>query len=242
MKFLNTLMIVALVLVARNVFAGPDGITIQGRLLNNGLAVESSSVSVTLKVVSSGAKECALYEERQTLNMVNSDGMVNLTLGSGVRTSADKGYSLTDTFSNKVRALTDLACNNGDTFYTPAAGDTRSIYLTFNDGSGPVAFTTPFVIQSVPFAFESERIAGKGVADLIQTTSDTTQTKVNQIMVPVTFDELIKLAGGTSTLYAPAGSGNFSGNIDLNNHRITEVATPTAATDATNKQYRQQRI
>ena len=217
--------------------ATPAGLTYQGRLVKNNLPVESSSVTLTVKVTSPDANQCVLFEETHTLNMTNSDGIFSIKIGGGARTSNDVGFTLAQVFSNRATALNSLTCLSGATSYTPTLADSRNIYASFNDGTDTVAFSEPYVIQSVPYAIEAERLAGRTASEYLQTTTDTTQTKLNNVMAPSAFTELLALINGTSSQYAKTSSGSFSSDVSLNSHKITGLLTPTAATDAANKSY-----
>jgi len=236
--FKSSLLIFALSLLvlSSRALAVPSGLTFQGRLVNNGVAVESASVVVTLKVTSTGASECTLFEETQTLNMTNSDGVMAVTLGQGSRTGNDQGLTIAQVFSNKPTTLTGLTCTMGGTTYTPSNADSRNLYVTFNDGGAVVAFSSPFSIQSVPYALEADSLSGKSLTDFIQVSSNTTQTKVDNVFAPSSYTALTSLIAGTSSAYAPA-SGTFSSSFDLNNQKIIGLAAPTASTDAANKNY-----
>lgn len=217
--------------------ATPAGLTYQGRLVKNNLPVESSSVQLTLKITSPGVNECVVYEETHTLNMTGSDGIFAVKIGGGTRTVNDKGFSLTQVFSNTGSTISSLTCTGGVTSYTSASTDSRNVYASFNDGVDSVAFSSPYVIQSVPYAIEAERLAGKSSSDFIQVTTDTTQIKLNDVMAPTPYTELLALINGTTTQYAKTGSGNFTSNVNMNSNKITGVLAPTASTDAANKSY-----
>jgi hypothetical protein len=217
--------------------ATPAGLTYQGRLIKNNLPVDSATVTLTIKVTSPGANECLLYEENHHLNMVSSDGIFTVKIGSGTRTMNDKGLTLTQVFSNTGGVIPSLTCAGGVTSYTSASADSRNVYATFNDGIDTVAFSSPYVIQSVPYAIEAERLAGKASSDFLQVTGDSTQAKLNDVMLPSAYAELLALINGTSTQYAKTASGSFSSDVSLNSHKITGLSAPAAATDAANKQY-----
>ena len=235
--FLSLVMIaLAIVLQAPRAEAVPQGIVIQGRLLNGSTPVESASVVVTAKVTSTGASECVLFEEEQTLNLTSSSGLLAITLGTGTRTANDKGLSLAQVFSNKTQAITSLSCSAGGTSYTPSSTDARNVYLTFNDNGTVIAMGTPYLVQAVPFAMEADRLSGLTSTEFIQVTSDTTQAKLNALMTTTAYQTLTDLIAGSSSLYAPA-SGSFTSSFDFNSQRVTHVATPTTSTDATNKNY-----
>lgn len=195
------LIILSAVLISAKAFATPNGLTFQGRLVDNGIAVESASVILTLKVTSpTDQNECVLFEETHTLNMTNSDGIFTVKIGGGSPTANDKGFSLEQVFSNTGTQITGLSCVSGTT-YTPTSGHSRNVFVSFDDNGNQVAFTSPYVIQSVPYAIEAQRLAGKPASSYLQTTTDTTQTKLNDLMVPATYTDLLALINGTSAKY-----------------------------------------
>lgn len=204
--------------------AAPAGLTYQGRLVKNNLPVEANPVTLTVKVTSPGVNECILYEETHTLNMTNSDGIFSVKIGSGTRTVNDEALSMVQVFSNTGTVMPGLICGGGATTYTSVSADSRNIYATFNDGVDTVAFSSPYVIQSVPYALEAERLAGKSASEFLQTTADTTQSKINAITAASPYAELLALIGGTSTQYMTSSSAiSTSGNI-------TQTGTGTVTT------------
>ncbi len=146
--------------------AVPTNLSFQGRLLKSSVPVVSSTVDITIKVVSPTSPECLLYEEEHHLNMTGSDGIFNINIGSGTRTSNDKGFTLAQVFSNTGVAITGLSCPA--TSYTPTTSHVRNVYVTFYDGVDTVSFDDPFVMQSVPYAIEAEKLAGKSSSDYLQ--------------------------------------------------------------------------
>ncbi len=211
---LSAVFLAVLVCYSGEARAVPAGLTYQGRLVKNNLPVESPAVTLTVKVTSIGVNECVLYEETHSLNMTSSDGIFSVKVGSGTRTVNDKALSVIQVFSNTGTIITGLVCGGGVTTYTSMLSDSRNVYATFNDGVDTVAFSSPYVIQSVPYALEAERLAGKSASEFLQTTADTTQSKVNAIMATTPYTELLALIGGTSSQYmAPGSAISTSGNI-----------------------------
>lgn len=203
-KHLKTSIVVSVlgfIFFGSSAFAVPAGLSFQGRLVDNGQAVENSAVTLTLTVTSPSPDNCVLYEETHSLNMTDSDGIFSVKVGGGSRTGNDKGFSLTQVFSNTGTPINSLSCVGAPTSYTSATTDSRNIFVSFNYSSYTVAFASPYVVQAVPYAIEAERLAGKPASGYLQTTTDTTQTKLNDIMVPSTYTDLLALLNGTSSKY-----------------------------------------
>ncbi len=132
---------------------GPQGVTLQGRILNpNDQPIESSQVVITIEIHSPGSEDCLLFKEAHTLNMTGSEGIFSLVLGAGSQSGGgfESTSTLAQVFNNGVGILPGLTCATGDS-YTPAASHKRKLKFSFDDGdSGPQAVTQSFDIQAVP--------------------------------------------------------------------------------------------
>lgn len=198
--------VLVIALTSETSSATPEALTFQGRLVNSGVPVEGSSVQLTLAIKSPGVNECLLFEEVHTLNMANSDGLFTVKIGGGVRTGSDKGLSLTNVFSNMGVAMSGLSCTGGATSYTSTSTDSRNVYVSFNDGGTNVAFSSPYVVQSVPYALEAQKLAGKSASDFLQTiasleaTPGTTKARANRIL-DTDYNILDALLNGASPKY-----------------------------------------
>lgn len=183
-------------------WSAPEGLTLQGRLVKDSLAVVGA-VTLTVQVTSPNLDACLLYEEAHALNLsADDEGSFSVKIGGGTRTSNDKGFSLVNIFSNRNAPLNGLSCTGSSaTSYTPSSSDSRYVYVRFLNGSETVVFNSPYVIQSVPYALEAERLDGKMASEYLQTTSDTTQSKLNSLMTNTSYTELMALLGGTSSKY-----------------------------------------
>ncbi|RYZ93633.1 MAG: hypothetical protein EOP06_00255 [Proteobacteria bacterium] len=179
--------------------AAPEGLNFQGRLIDPSGQPFDGPTTVTLTIKSPGAEACTLFEESHSLNLSGSDGIFSLKIGSGVPTANNKGFTLKQVFKNSG-SLSSLACSSG-TGYSPVSTDGRRLYVTVDDGSGPVAFPQSYTLNSVPYSIESEFLGGKASSEFLQTTVNTTQSKINDIMVPATYTELLALLDGTSAQF-----------------------------------------
>ncbi len=224
-------MILLNLILTHFIYAAPQGITFQGQLLKDSVVVESPTVDLTIRVTSmpmiNTRPECVLFEETFPLNMTNSNGIFAVTLGTGVRTSNDLGLSVSNVFQN-AGTLSSLNCIGAPsaTAYTPQPTDSRNIYVSFVDGPDTVAFSAPYVIESVPYAFEAERLSTAASSGFLQTSSDTTQSKVDAIFASTPYAELLALINGTSTSFA----GLAGGNLNLGSGRIG-VGTTNPSSD-----------
>lgn len=234
-QFLKLISLLILLMGSRAA-ATPAALNFQGRLVKDDLPVEASSVSVTLRVVSPGSNPCLLFEENQTLNMTNSDGHFSVAMGAGTRTSNDRGLALTDVFSNTGVAISSLACSGGATSYTPATTDSRYVYVSFSDGTDTVTFDSPYLVQSVPYALEAQKFAGKVTTDFLQVkdagTTELTQANIEEIFTGSAYTYLQSLLSGNyvassstgaslpSFASAPAGAPQGSMWYDSATHEV----------------------
>jgi hypothetical protein len=217
----------------------PNGFVFQGRILKpDATAEESASVVFTLQLLST-TNSCVLYSETQTVNMTGSNGIFSMTLGAGSRAAGDPGLTLTQAISNVATALTGLTCATGST-YTPASGDTRSLHVSFYDGTSTVVMSPDQSIQSVPYALYAEQLQGKQATDFIQVDSTTTQAVMDNITSTINYPILQALLAGTSTLYAHSSNLPISGSsLDMSSggRGVLVADTPASGTSAVNKDY-----
>lgn len=213
----------------------PGGVIYQGRIIKpDATPLEASNVLFTVGIYSADGV-CLLYEETHTLNMTGTSGSFALTLGSGVSTGPS--YSLKQVFSNASSFTGGGSCS-----YTPGTGHTRKLKVTFDDGGGPVALQDQ-VIQSVPFALYASKLEGMGKSDFVQintSTSSLSQANANSLFQTSTYNELIALAGGTSTQFAKASDLPVtSGVLNLSGagQGVRVLDTPPGGSYAVNKNY-----
>jgi hypothetical protein len=202
-----------------------QSVAIQGRLLDSSGHPVTSSVSFTIKVKSPGAESCLLYQETQIVDLSQSQGSFALTLGAGTRAAAsvDGGNPLNKVFSNtETISLTAATtpCANPSTSYTPAASDTRKIFITFNDGSGDddvPAITMAWAPQAM-YAQNSEKLSNISGSQFLRVASGTTPAELSSADYTALVDFLtngVDLSGN----FAQSGGATFStgtGSVSLN--------------------------
>ncbi len=181
-----------------------------------------------------------MYEELQTLDMRNSNGVFAITVndGSGARTDST-GFNLDKVFSNQGSMTFDPTTCSAGNIYAPNQSDGRNLSVSFKDETMTAYEPMPSQkINFVPFAFEAKHVAGFDVGSLVRVV-DVSGNPVGSLspLSNANYTELLALIAGTSTQYPNVSSASFSGNVNLNSNRITGVANPTAATDAVNRQY-----
>ena len=147
--------------------ASPQSLSYQGRILKaNGLPLDFNNVSFLFEITSADGS-CVLYrEQRDAVNMQNSNGVFDVPIGNGNRLyPTDPVFSLADIFVNGV----SHNCAGGGSWIASQTAE-RQLKVQFHDGSGWKVISPANVIRSVPFAYtaySAQKIAGKTINDLL---------------------------------------------------------------------------
>lgn len=141
------------------------GITYQGRLIDpSGNPVVATSVEFKVQLRTPGVEDCLLYEEIQTKNLSETDGVFSLSLfdGSGTRLDSS-GYGLDRIFANKgIYTFLGGQCASG-TQWAPSLTDGRRIQVSFNDGTFTAGTWEPapsIPINFIPMSIEAIQVGG----------------------------------------------------------------------------------
>ena len=229
-------------LVATTAQAGPidAGLVYQGMITKvDGTPLVAPSVTFRMQITSPGAESCVLYDEYHSVDMSNSQGVFNLTVGKGDpnfngNQNPSSALSLGSIFDNS-KPKTGLACASGNSF-TPNSVLLRTLKVSFFDGS---VWTNlkPATITAAPYAEHAQTLQGLGKEAFLQVNS--TSSKLTQAGLESVFStdamiaELIALANGASEKYL-----KVSGTDPVNFAKAPVSATaPVQATELTNKSY-----
>ncbi|MCC7402934.1 MAG: hypothetical protein IT288_00920, partial [Bdellovibrionales bacterium] len=213
--------------------SSPSSLTYQGRIIKpDTTPLEAASVDFTVSIYNP-AGTCLLFQETHNLDMTGSEGTFALPIGLGTPTGATPN-TLAQTLSNAALLTGAPACN-----YNPVSGDTRSIVVSFNDGTGSATLAAQQV-RSVPYAAYASSLEGLSKTGFVQTSANITQVKVEALLTDPAYTALVDLAGGTSTVYAkasdlPVASGVL--NLTGGGKGVKVNDTPVASDHAVNKNY-----
>ncbi|WP_415062967.1 hypothetical protein [Bdellovibrio sp.] len=147
--------------------ASPQSLNYQGRILkSDGTPLEYNNVSFLFEITSADGN-CVLYrEKRDMVNMQNSGGVFDVSIGSGTRLyPEDAIFSLSDIFVNGV----SHNCAGSGT-WTATTTSERQLKVQFHDGAGWKVISPANIIRSVPFsitAYSAQKIADKSLNDLV---------------------------------------------------------------------------
>lgn len=235
-KNLSVSFVISLLLFCTSIsFASGSGITYNGRLLDpNGNAVNSSNVQFRLQIRTPGNENCLMYEEIQTKDMTNSDGIFSITIndGTGARTDSS-GFTLDQIFANRGSfSFPGGYCVTGFN-YSPNSTDGRKLQVYFNDGSfatGQWEPTPAMAINFIPMAIEAQQVGGYKkeqilkLADGVSTTGselDATKWTSLQALINGTSSAYVKPSDQVTQLYGasiptPSNGQSIRWNSSLN--------------------------
>jgi len=185
--------------------ASPQSLSYQGRILKaNGLPLDFNNVSFLFEITSADGS-CVLYrEQRDAVNMQNSNGVFDVPIGNGNRLyPTDPVFSLADIFVNGV----SHNCAGGGSWIASQTAE-RQLKVQFHDGSGWKVISPANVIRSVPFAYtaySAQKIAGKTINDLL--------LKSSLPGTACTAGQVITWNGSGFDCVNDAGSSGFIANI-----------------------------
>ncbi|MES2856340.1 MAG: hypothetical protein V4692_10785, partial [Bdellovibrionota bacterium] len=194
--------IVASVMLSYSFAHATSGITYQGRILDPGGLAIDGAVQFRLQIRTPGAQNCLMYQELQSITLVN--GIFSLTINDGTGLREDiSGYGLDRIFGTRGTFTFDpTTCSTGSTFI-PNADDSRRLQVYFK--SAAMAVWEPMPVQTinfVPMAIESKQIAGYGIDSLLRFDATVVGSSPwNNTQ----YTELLALVAGTSTQYERAG-------------------------------------
>ena len=187
-----------------------SGITYHGRIVKpDGTPLQGTAVQFKLQIVTPGTEVCLLYQETQTLNMSNSDGMFALTLNDGTGTRNDtSGYSFDQIFANYGSfTFAGGACAIGTT-YAPGYNDGRKFVVSFEDETMASFELLPAQgLNFVPMAIQAKQVGGFGAANLLRVENGT-GPQAAASFTPQNFSDLQALIAGTSTKYVQSTTGS----------------------------------
>ncbi len=211
--------------------------TIEGRLFNGGTPY-NTDMDIRLELLHSSNAACVLYaEDHLNYNVSSADaevqGRFSVRMGDGT--------TITGTTAGIAQAFGGRTVNGdgpdgdliaGDCSVT-AAGGYFEVRVSVTESTNPGAYTAlnpPVRMTSVPQALAAESVQGRTAADLIQVRDDAgtdlNQSNVETVFSATNYARLIQLLGNT-----------FTAGFSFNNQRVTNVAAPTAGTDAVNRDY-----
>lgn len=186
--------------------ANPSTMSFQGKVVNSdGTNVANGTYAFVFKLYTVSSSGSAIWTETQS-NVTVSSGVFHANLGS------------------ICPFFTSNTCNNS----TPIDFNTNSsLYLGITFNSDPAGEMSPRVqLQSVPFAFNSDRVGGLTVDQLVQLSPSSQQTGTIDISGGVT-------SGGTVQGATLVATGALQGNSLSVNSGSFEVTSAGAVTGGT---------
>lgn len=198
--------------------ASPNLISFQSRLIKpNGQPLEASSVNFRFSLTDA-LGTCVIFQEDFTnRNMVDSKGLITLTLGGGSKIYPIGPMTLADAFNNYN--FPNFNCQAGGSV-SAGATDRRRLVMQFNDGSGWQ--TVPAMdINANPFALQALSAQSLGeypAADYLRTAALPTCGPT----------QALNFNGASITCIAAGGAG--AGTVTSVTSANTDIAIATTTT------------
>ncbi len=209
---MKTLISLIIFMLSSGVLASPASLTYQGRILkSDGTPLEYNSVSFIFQITDSSG-QCVIYQEQVNgINMENSGGVFDVSIGQGTVTYPITGsFSILDAFNNSGSFI----CQGGVP-YNASTADTRKLRVQFHDGLGWRLISPDSVIRSVPFAgyaLSAQKLGNNPVTDFVLKTG-----------IPTCANGTFLSWDGTQLTCQPVsgGSGGTVTNVTSTNGYVT---------------------
>ncbi|HMN68129.1 MAG TPA: hypothetical protein PKC28_06270, partial [Bdellovibrionales bacterium] len=217
---------------------------ISGALLDSsGKPLNVSGVDFRLEILDP-AGSCVLYRETHlSQDLSNSQGRFSLQIGGGsnVQNLIDEGTNpslLTPkVFDNPGAVLPFTGCVAGVNL-NPGTQRIMKVYYRVGGGAY-VAMSGDVPMTSTAWSMVAETLGGKKASDFIQVKDDGATTSLSQTNADYAFSftnwpKLKDLIDGNSNQYMDSTP---TASVGFNNQRITNLADPSAASDAATRGY-----
>jgi hypothetical protein len=191
----------------------------------------SANVNFKLELMDA-AGTCVLYSENHIVDLSTTAGAFSLKVGSGTT----KANNLQGTaslsgqlFANSGSTGPFSGCGGGVVL---GAGDGRQLRVSYDPAGGTsyVLLSPNFNMGALPYAMVAESLQGKAPSDLVQVRDDAgydlNQSNIENVFSATNFAKLLQLLNNT-----------FTASYSVNGQRLTNVAAPTAGTDAVNRNW-----
>lgn len=220
----------------------PDQFTVEGRLYSSGVAL-SGTVDIKFEVIDASNTSCVLFREIHSGidlgSVAATQGIFALKLGAGT-TQLFHPARLSAVFANGILQSGDSnGSNTSNCSFTPPAGSQRLVkmYVSQDGGSSWTYLGPDTAITTSPTAMVAETLQGRSLSGFILADSSVAhmnQTDIATIFNATNYTKLTDLLNGNSGQYMPSSP---AAAVSFNNQRITNLADPSAATDAATKNY-----
>ena len=187
-----------------------SGVTYQGRIVKpDGQPLAGTNVQFRMQIRSPNANNCLMYEELQTRDMHDANGIFSLTINDGTGSRQDSsGLAFDRVFSNfgSLTFASPTCLPSGNT-YAPADGDGRQLVVLFKDETMGSWEPIPAAkINYVPFAFSAQNVQGFAADSLLRVVGSGGDPLTGVSPLSNTqYSELLLLLAGTSAQYTHAG-------------------------------------
>jgi hypothetical protein len=178
-------------------FAGSNFITYEGYIEANG-SPSNSPTQFRFKITDSAG--CSIYEETETATPTSGNFIIKVGKTGGADGTQVYFPSNISQFS-QIFDTAGTINGNGCTFNS---SDSRFLKVYLDPGAN---LLTTIELGSSGQALNSELLNGKSSAEFIQTNTDVTQARVDTLLAPAVYDNLVALNGtSTGAIEIPVGN------------------------------------
>ncbi|MGZ3769630.1 MAG: tail fiber domain-containing protein [Bdellovibrio sp.] len=229
--------------------AVPNAMVLSGRILKpDQTALSYNSVSFEFSITDP-SEACVIYTESISgIDMSNSNGNFEVSLGSGTVTYPAGPFSLTDVFNNAAT----FTCANTST-YTPVVNDNRKLFIKFYDGQAWRKFGSSVPLNSVPYSYyalSAQKLGNNVATDFLTkaglptcsagtflsydgtnlTCAAVSGASGGTVTSVTSANSYITVANGTSTPQLTLNVGTSANTVAAgNDSRLADSRTPTGA-------------
>lgn len=188
-----------------------SGITYHGRILRpNGTVVNSATTQFRIQIRSPGAENCLLWEESQTKDLTNTNGVFTITIADTSEPSLIPNalpFSLERVFSNRSSFTGLTGCNAGS-IYNPNSLDGRSLLVSFRElPTDPWEQMPVTKVNYTPIALNAVQFEGYKATEFLKIDPLSTQTP----LTPGQVTTLLDLVTGNYLKPSDSTTGDLTG-------------------------------
>lgn len=213
-----------------------SGITYHGRIMRPDGVTPVNSPSTQFRIqVRAPATGCLLWEEQQTKDLSQTQGVFSITIADTTEPSLIANtlpFTLERVFSNRSTFTGLTSCIAGTT-YAPNPADGRSLQVWFRENpTDPWEQMPATKVNFVPLSLNSVQLEGYRADEFLQLQSGVTQSPLSQVQVNTLLQVLNGGAGSPYIAKTDTFAGDVSGtssSTSVDRIRGVNVLTTTPA-------------
>ena len=217
----SVLYLLACLMFSLVVHASPPTLTYQGRIVkSDGAGFEYNQTRFNFQITGPDGpySSCVIYDETVAgVDLTNSDGMFDVSIGASHSFPSDSTFSILDAFNNS----NSFYCEGGSATvpgYIASSSDGRKLRVRFYDGSSWQTISPDIAIRSVPYAgyaLSAQKLGNYQSTDFTLKPTFTSCTSGSFL----TWDSTM----GFGCTAAPAGGGGGGGSVSDSTYSVKGI-------------------